>query len=199
MPLPTLHYPRAGKRRGQFHQCSPVRNPSRWPPASPTDLPLHQLRFQWLCPRRQRPGRQRAHRRGNSRCRAYEFQSPASTISYAWLQRYGIPINGSAEQADPDDDHFSNYREWRAATSPTDAASVLRLRSVSLTGSDLVLTWESVIERSYYLEASTNLCSTACFERVGNNIPGLAGTTSYTHARAAGTVPYFYRVGVEEQ
>jgi hypothetical protein len=128
---------------------------------------------------------------------AYEFQSPQSAISYAWLQQYGLPTNGSADGADPDGDRLNNYQEWRTGTAPTNALSVLRLKPPLLAGSNLVVTWESVQGRSYFLGHSTNLASPASFHPVAANIPGQAGTTTYTHTNAAGAGFYFYRVGVE--
>jgi len=92
---------------------------------------------------------------------------------------------------------LNNYQEWRAGTNPTNAQSVLRLKSLLLLGSDLVVTWESVEGRSYFLEGSTNLASPASFHPLAANIPGQAGTTAYTHTNVAGAGPYFYRIGVE--
>jgi hypothetical protein len=128
---------------------------------------------------------------------AYEFQPGVSGLFIGWLQQYGLPTDGSADLGDPDGDRLNNYQEWRAGTNPTNSQSVLRLRPPLLLGSDLVVTWESVSGRSYSIESSTNLASPASFSAVATNIPGGAGTTTYTHTNATGAGPRFYRVGVE--
>jgi len=130
---------------------------------------------------------------------AYEFQSPQSLISYAWLQQYGLPINSMTDSADPDGDRLTNWQEWRAGTDPTNAQSVLRLLTPTRVGPDLVVTWESVPGRSYVLEASPNLSAPSRFAPLARHLPAdaVAGTTTFTHTNAAGTNRWLYRVGVE--
>jgi hypothetical protein len=127
---------------------------------------------------------------------AYEFQSPASVISYAWLQQYGLPTDGSADFADPDHDGLNNWQEWVCGTDPTDAASALRLLTPSVGGTNLSVSWQSVAGVNYFLERSTNLTASRAFVPLATNLLGQAGTTSFTDTNAVGTGPFFYRVGV---
>jgi uncharacterized repeat protein (TIGR03803 family) len=129
---------------------------------------------------------------------AYEFQSPASHLSYAWLQQHGFPMDGSADFSDPDGDNFNNWQEWRAGTSPLNAESLLRMLSVSHSLSGAVVTWQSVVDRTYFIERATNLAQTPSFTILRRGLAGLTNTTSFTDTNAIGAGPFFYRVGVEE-
>ncbi len=127
---------------------------------------------------------------------AYEFQSPASTISYAWLQQSGLPTDGSADAADTDQDGHNNWQEWMAGTDPTNALSELWLASPVITPTHVTLTWTSVTNRSYVVECNTNLSATPLFFPLATNLPGQPGTTTFNDTNAVGPIPRLYRVGV---
>jgi hypothetical protein len=126
---------------------------------------------------------------------AYEYQGTGSVISYAWLQQYGLPKDGSADYADPDHDGLNNWQEWVCGTNPTNALSALRVVSALLTGTTMTVTWQSVVGVDYFLQRSTNLVSP--FMLLATNVVGLAGTTSCADTNATGAGPFFYRVGVQ--
>jgi hypothetical protein len=105
---------------------------------------------------------------------AYEFQAPGMGEFIGWLQQYGLPTDGSADYADTDGNGMNN---WQNAAG-------------------LVVTWESVNTRTYYLQRSTNLVAQPAFSTIQSNIVGQAGTMSYTDTTATNAGPYFYRVGV---
>jgi hypothetical protein len=125
---------------------------------------------------------------------AYEYQGPGSLISYAWLQQYGLPTDGAADFGHADADGMNNWQEWCCGTCPTNAVSALRLLSASPTGTNVAVTWQSVVGVSYFLERSADLAS--AFTLLATNILGQAASTTYADTNAAGAGPFFYRVGV---
>ena len=128
---------------------------------------------------------------------AYEFQNPASTISYAWLQQNGLPTDGSADALDSDGDGMSNWQEWIAGTDPHNAASALKILSASGNASGVTITWESTTNRTFLLRRGSDFSNPSAFSIIKANIAGSAGTTSFTDASATNAGPYFYRVGVQ--
>jgi hypothetical protein len=128
---------------------------------------------------------------------AYEFPTPTSVLSYAWLQQYGLPTDGSSDYADPDGDGMNNWQEWRAGTNPTDALSVLRMLTPSMTNNSLVISWQSVNGITYSLERSTGSGFPANFLQIQSDIAGQSGTTTYTDTNAVGASPALYRVVVQ--
>jgi len=127
---------------------------------------------------------------------AYEYQGPGSTISYAWLRHYGLPIDGSADTTDPDLDGLNTWQEWRCQTDPTDAGSVLRLLSATPAGNDVLVAWPGVAGVSYLLERSTDLGASPRFTPVATNLFVPTGTNTFTDTGAAALPSVFYRVGV---
>jgi hypothetical protein len=129
---------------------------------------------------------------------AYEFQSSNLNAFLSWLQNHSLPTDGSADSTDTDGDRMNNWQEWRADTSPTNALSVLRMLAPTVAASGIVVSWESVASRAYFIERGSSLEIQTPFMILVTNLPGMVGTTTYTDTNASGPGPYFYRVGVSE-
>ena len=127
---------------------------------------------------------------------AYEFQSPTSIISYAWLQYYALPIDGSADTEDPDGDRLNTWQEWRCGTDPTTSLSSLRLLAPAAGGTNVIVTWQSVAGVNYFLERGL---SRSAFTLAATNLPAQLDTTTYSDTNAIGAGPWFYRAGVSSR
>lgn len=130
---------------------------------------------------------------------ACEYQTPVSRISYAWLQQYGLAITTNIDTADLDGAAFNVYQDWIAGLNPTDPSSVLAMFPPVPTNSPagFVVSWQSVSNRTYIVQSSTNLAVQPAFTTIQTNIAGQSGTTSYTDTNAVGNGPFFYRVCVQ--
>ena len=127
---------------------------------------------------------------------AYEYLTPKSILSYAWLQKYGLPIDGSADFKDSDADGVSNAVEWEAGTNPKDSQSKLKLLPLSLGNSGALVTWKSVSERNYTVQRAHALSLTQTFETISPTLPGQTNITSYLDPTPIEHGPFFYRVKV---
>jgi hypothetical protein len=126
-----------------------------------------------------------------------QVQTSLSIISFARLQQYGLPTYGSADVTDPDGNGMNNWQEWIAGTNPRDAASVLRILSLTNDASGRTITWQAATNVPYYLQCSTNLGAQPPFVSIGSNVVGQTSNLSFTDTNAVGKGPFFYRVGVQ--
>ena len=75
---------------------------------------------------------------------------------------------------------------------------MLRLLTPTSGAAGVIVGWESVSNRNYFLERGTNLGTLPLFSLMSSNITGQAGTTSYADTNAIGNNPFYYRVGVQQ-
>ena len=120
-------------------------------------------------------------------------------ITDDWRQRYFSSVSNplSKGDADPDADGVSNWAEFKAGTNPTDNRSLLRLitkRSPSNPG--LILSWPTVLNKTYVLERSASLDHPA-WTVFSSNIIG-TGDDQEVSDSSAMTNSQFYRVRLVE-
>lgn len=105
----------------------------------------------------------------------------------------------SGDVADPDLDGMKNNDEYLAGTNPTDPASCLVLPSAGVNPEipgQFLVSWESVSNRVYALQATTNLADGFDVD-LGTNIPATPAVNVYTDDMV-NAVRKFYRVKVVE-
>lgn len=93
-----------------------------------------------------------------------EIQAPAPDYNFDGLddrfQRQYFALftaTNAAPHADPDGDRMNNYGEFLAGTNPTNAASLLRIQSVSHGNNTSTIRWDSVYGKRYQVLYSSML------------------------------------------
>jgi hypothetical protein len=127
-------------------------------------------------------------------------ESGTLTAYQQWLQRFGLPTDGSADNVDSDGDGAVNREEYVADTNPTNAASVLKAGGEAGTTPPpgFVVRWTSASNRFYSVSRSSNLLDTSGGFSV---LPGAShmalppGPSAYTD-QTVEVGPFFYRVSV---
>jgi len=103
-------------------------------------------------------------------------------IPNSWKQQNGLdPFDPNLGSQDPDGDGLSNLQEYFAGTSPTNAASALRIIGVVPEGNNLRVTWATAAGKTNALERSAT---------VGTNFAGI-----FTVINTTGTVTNYLDVG----
>jgi hypothetical protein len=131
---------------------------------------------------------------------AYEFQSPASQVSYAFLQQYGLPTDGSADFVDSDGDGANNWQESIAESNPTNSASFFAAYPPFRSGNSFVISWPSRFGFTYFVQRSTNAEGPPVFSTVWSNIPAdtSVSTTLVSDPIASSAGLFLYRVGIQQ-
>lgn len=135
---------------------------------------------------------------GNVDIGAYEFQSSGLNSFLGWLQDHSLSTDGSADSTDADGDLMNNWQEWRADTNPTDGGSFLAMLPPTTGAPGIVVRWQSVASRTYFLERGTNLEVLPSLTMLVTNISGQEGTTTFVDTNAIGSGAFYYRVGLQE-
>ena len=121
------------------------------------------------------------------------------TAFQSWrLWNFGtIDNSGSAaDSADPDGDGLTNLQEYYAGTSPTDRSSALKISSLTRSGGDMVISFPTVLSKTYSLQYSSTL-QAGSWSDVQSAIDGTGGTVSVTDSGAAAQAKRFYRIEVQ--
>jgi hypothetical protein len=105
------------------------------------------------------------------------------------------PTNPADATLDSDGDGMTNLQEYQAGTNPKQASSVLRIIDVEISGGDVVVTFPSVLGKTYRLEQRASLGDT--WMLLSDNIAGTGSPIGVLDVEAADqNLKRFYRITV---
>jgi hypothetical protein len=128
----------------------------------------------------------------------FTFQTQTEAF-HTWLSAYGLPSDGTADNADSDADGMNNWQEYVAGTNPTNSTSVFKITNEQIiSGTNIVLHWSSVSNRLYDILRSTNLTSGSSAPVPGaTNLIATPPENSWTNNVSPFT-PGFYSIRVHQ-
>ncbi len=122
--------------------------------------------------------------------------SDGDGIPDVWETAHGLnPSDPSDAPLDSDGDGFTNLQEYLAGTDPQSAASVLRA-TISVSGSDIMISFPSVTGRTYSVEEANSPATSGAWTTIQGGIAGTGNTIAVTDTGAGANPPRFYRVRV---
>jgi len=128
-----------------------------------------------------------------------EIQSPVPDFNFDGLddryQRQYFPLFTAPEagpNADPDGDGFNNQAEYISGTIPTNALSLLKLETVTLTGNGSTITWQSAAQKRYQVWSRRDIAGDP-WQTVGPPVFGTDNLTQFTDTTATNGFR-FYRI-----
>ncbi|HEY4284920.1 MAG TPA: thrombospondin type 3 repeat-containing protein [Chthoniobacterales bacterium] len=103
------------------------------------------------------------------------------------------PSSASDAALDRDGDGMTNLQEYQTGTDPNSAENVLRITSIEITGGDAVITFPSMLGKTYQLEQRASLFGP--WMSLTDNIPGTGSPISVPDVEAADeNTKRFYRI-----
>ena len=96
---------------------------------------------------------------------------------------------------DADADGMSNREEFRTGTNPTVSSSVAAIQSVRISGSDVIVRFNTVAGKVYRLEKAARVEGES-WTTVGAVMSGTGDAQEATDAGAAGSGRFFYRMRI---
>lgn len=122
--------------------------------------------------------------------------SDADGMSDWYEYSYVTNITAMTPDGDLDNDGSSNASEYGAGTSPVDSNSSFSLEQLSQESvAGPVITWKSVLGKTYRIERTTNLTAGVFSDLTGWNIPATPPMNVHTDTTATGGAAY-YRIVV---
>ena len=128
---------------------------------------------------------------------------PVSATTYTAAQSWRLAHFGTidatgdaADDADPDGDGMDNLGEFVAGTDPVDPDSRFRVERIESSAGDILITFESVVGKSYRLERSETL-EAGSWSTVQEGIAGTGGELTLTDS-PTDLARVFYRLVLEQ-